>query len=79
MIARTAWTRRLRSRFLVQLRSGTAIEGILWRTEGRVVILRDVRIHAPGSTSPVRADGEVLVELDHIDYAQLAAPPSRST
>jgi small nuclear ribonucleoprotein (snRNP)-like protein len=55
---------------IVNLKSGTAFRGVVWRKRGSFVILRNAEIlkdKAGGS----RIDGEVLVERSDIDFIQV--------
>lgn len=68
----TFWARRLvtRKRVLVSLRSGSAVEGVLWKRRGRVVVLKSAQLHEPGS-APASMDGDVVVDRDQVEYTQV--------
>lgn len=73
---RRPWARlALSERLLVNLRSGDAIGGILRAQEGNVLVIADARVFqtdGPGEGRPV--DGEILVELGNVSFAQRLAP-----
>ncbi|MCQ4119876.1 hypothetical protein [Rhodococcus tibetensis] len=56
-------------RVVVNLRSGNAIAGIVTKSTPKVVIVRDAVVHEHG-VAPAPADGEILIERDHIDFIQ---------
>ena len=56
-------------RVVVNLRSGNAVAGIVTRATLKVVIVRDAVLHEHG-VAPAPADGEILIERDHIDFIQ---------
>ena len=57
------------ARLIVNLRSGTAIEGYLVRERGGLLFLRQAVVHEPGA-QPAPADGEVIVERRVVDFIQ---------
>jgi small nuclear ribonucleoprotein (snRNP)-like protein len=70
-----AWRRWIGRRVVVNLRTGTALTGVLWRVHrGGLLSLRDAVLHDQGAPSPVRVDGEAIIELDHVDYCQVTNP-----
>lgn len=69
------WWRRLRkTRLLVNLDNGSAVEGVLLRQRGPLLFLVDARLHEPGR-DPVRLDGEVVIERPRVLFTQ-AIPPT---
>lgn len=70
----TLWARRLvvRRRVLVQLRTGSAVEGVLWATRGRKTVLRGAQLHEPGADKPQPMDGTVVLDRDSVDWIQAA-------
>jgi len=56
-------------RVLVNLTTGSAIEGVLWDEKGALIVLRDARLHSDGGTAPL--DGEVIIERDRIEFVQV--------
>lgn len=70
------WARvALNERILVNLKSGKAIGGILWKERGGLLVLRDASIYELGS-NPVPLDGDTIIERVDIDFAQRLAPAS---
>lgn len=62
----------VRRRVLVSLRTGRALDGVLWdRTDGWLV-LRGARLLEPGS-DPVEVDGEATVDAAQVEWVQLLA------
>lgn len=59
----------MNKRVMVNLLSGTAVDGILWDDRGPLIVLRDANVHTNGQSSPL--DGEVIVERDQIDFTQV--------
>lgn len=56
-------------RVLVNLTSGSAVEGVLWDDRGPLIVLKDCSLHAEGGSAPL--DGEVVIERDRIDFVQV--------
>lgn len=57
-------------RVMVNLLSGSAIDGVLYDERGPLIVLRDCNLHSEGGQhAPL--DGEVIVERDHIDFVQV--------
>ena len=67
------WARRLmvRRRVLVNLRSGSAVTGLLWSRRGRVLVLKSAELLEQGS-APVVMDGDVILDRDQVEYVQAA-------
>lgn len=61
----------IHKRVLVNLTTGSAIEGVLYDDRGPLIILRDARLHNEGGSAPL--DGEVLVERERIDFVQVVS------
>jgi len=62
-------------RVLVNLKTGTAIAGVLWQQRRGLLILRNATLYRPdGVTNDL--DGDVLIEVDNVDFAQRLAPPT---
>lgn len=59
----------VRRRVVVNLRSGRAVEGVVVAQDGPLLIVKDARIHEPG-TEPSPVDGEVVVERSQVDFIQ---------
>lgn len=56
-------------RVMVNLTTGTAIDGVLWDERVPLIVLRDANVHTNGQTAPL--DGEVIIERDRIDFVQV--------
>lgn len=66
----------LRRRVLVNLKTGKALEGVLWTRRRGVLVLKDATLLEP-KAQPVPVDGEVLIERANVDFVQIApAAPS---
>lgn len=57
------------SHVVVNLTSGTALDGYLVRQDGPLLTLRAATVHEPGA-APAPADGELVVERSRIDFIQ---------
>lgn len=57
-------------RVVINLKSGTAVAGVVVAKKRSFCILRDAEVVEPGG-HPVRADGEILVDRCEIDYIQI--------
>jgi hypothetical protein len=63
--------RRLRSRLLVTLKSGTTFDGVLFAADRRVWVLRNAQALGAGDNgSTVPVDGEVLIFTADVEYVQ---------
>jgi hypothetical protein len=60
----------LRSRVVVNLLSGHAVAGVLWRRRGRYLVLRNAELMEPGNTRPTPIDGEAIVDRDQVLLVQ---------
>lgn len=62
---------------VVNLRSGTALRGIIYRHAGRYLVIRQAEMLAdrgvPAKGSPLAVDGEVLVAQADVDFVQVLA------
>lgn len=56
-------------RVVVNLTTGRAVEGVLVRVAGPLLIVKDARLHQPG-TVPVTVDGDVVIERSRVDFIQ---------
>lgn len=64
------WRTAVSERVLVNLKSGQAVDGVLWTRRGRFTVLRDAQLLEPGA-EPVRLDGEVVVDRGEIAFTQV--------
>jgi len=57
---------------IVNLRSGTAFRGVIWRISGPFLVLRNVEMTSDRDNVMRRAvDGEIIVERSQIDFIQV--------
>lgn len=57
---------------IVNLKSGTAFRGVVWRRRGPFVVLRKAELLRQAERSPATSlDGEVLVQRADIDFIQV--------
>lgn len=68
-MARTYGRLAISRRVMVNLTSGSAIEGVLWDERGPLIVLRDAALHADGGSAPL--DGEVVIDRSRIDFVQV--------
>jgi hypothetical protein len=66
----------LHRRAIVSLKSGSAFRGVLFDHRGDLYVLKDTEFLEVGRGA-VRMDGDVVVDLDAVDFIQLvpALPP----
>lgn len=64
------WRRHVRSRVVVNLRSGSAIEGVLYRADTKLLEIKNPTVHEPGA-EPAPADGSMVIERSNVDYVQI--------
>ena len=58
-------------RVMVNLTSGSAIDGILWDERAPLLVLRDANLHGEGGSAPL--DGDVIIERDRIAFVQVVS------
>lgn len=63
----------IRRRVLVNLLSGSAVDGVLWMRRGGILVLREARLIESGA-EPAPMDGEVLIDRARVDFIQAAWP-----
>lgn len=61
----------IRRRVLVQLHSGRAFTGVLYRRRGRLVVLKAAEMLEPNN-QPTPMDGDVILDRGEIEYVQAA-------
>lgn len=59
----------IRRRVLVQLHSGRAFTGVLYRRRGRLIVLKNAEMLEPGN-QPTTMDGEVVLDRGEVEYVQ---------
>lgn len=64
------WRRYVRSRVVVNLRTGNAVAGVLYRCSRGLVEVKDAVVHEPGAPA-AEADGVIVIELANVDYIQI--------
>lgn len=71
-MARTYGRLALNRRVMVNLVSGSAIQGVLYDDRGPLIVLKDAHLHLDkDNATPL--DGEVIVERDRIDFVQVVS------
>lgn len=64
-----AWRRSaLHRRVLVNLKSGTAVAGVLYAKRGPLLILKSAELIE--ATRVTKMDGEILIERANVDFVQ---------
>lgn len=58
-------------RVVVNLKSGTAICGVVTEQKRKFCVVRDAEVIEPGVRTPTRADGAIVIGRNEIDYIQL--------
>lgn len=61
----------IRRRVLVQLHSGRAFTGVLYRRRGRLIVLKSAEMLEPNN-QPTPMDGDVILDRGEIEYVQAA-------
>lgn len=64
------WAPLLARRAVVNMHDGTAVDGVLVRRDGALLVLREAVIHDGVSDNPPRADGEVVIDRMQVAYLQ---------
>lgn len=59
----------MNKRVMVNLTTGTAIDGILWGDRGPLIVLKDANVHTNGQSAAL--DSEVIIERTRIDFVQV--------
>lgn len=64
-------------KIIINLKSGTALRGLMYRHAGRYLVLREAdllqSLGQPGNGKAVKMDGEVLVLSADIDFIQVVS------
>lgn len=60
----------VRDRVVVNLHTGQAVTGVLWRRTGRHLVLRNAALVEPGNSRPNPMDGEAIVDRDQVLLVQ---------
>lgn len=60
-------------RVLANLIDGSAIEGLLIRRSGPLLVLADCTLYTP-SAEPAQLDGDIYLERERVLYLQTAPP-----
>ncbi|WP_218717089.1 hypothetical protein [Nocardia sp. MH4] len=55
-------------RVVVNLRTGTAVSGVVTEIRGPLLIVRDATVHDGDQAAP--ADGEIVIDRANVDYIQ---------
>lgn len=64
------WAPLVARRAVVNLHDGTAVDGVLVRQDGPLLVLREAVIHDGTSDGPPMADGELVVDRAQVAYLQ---------
>lgn len=59
----------VRRRVLVNLTTGQAIEGVLLRQSGPLLVVANATLHEPNA-EPASLDGEAVIERDRVAFIQ---------
>lgn len=59
----------LNKRIMVNLTTGTAIDGVLWDDRGPLIVLKDANVHTNGQSAAL--DSEVIIDRARIDFVQV--------
>lgn len=65
------WSRlAVRRRVVVNLEGGTAMQGILYRKVGELLVLREA-VYLEAGHEPLPIDGEALIDINTVLYTQV--------
>lgn len=59
----------LRRRVIVNLADGQAIEGVLYRQVGPLLVVKNATLLEPGA-EPLPMDGDVVIERERVQFIQ---------
>jgi hypothetical protein len=68
-VARSYGKLALNKRIMVNLTTGTAIDGVLWDDRGPLIVLKDANVHTNGQSAAL--DSEVIIDRARIDFVQV--------
>jgi hypothetical protein len=57
-------------RVVVNVKSGTALRGLLWERRGGYLVLREAELLVPRQ-APTSMDGEVAIPAEAVDFIQV--------
>lgn len=55
---------------MINLKTGKALQGVLFAKRGPLLVLKDVSLHESGQKIPL--DGDVVTERSNVDFIQVA-------
>jgi hypothetical protein len=64
------WRRHVRHRVVVNLKTGSAVSGVLYRADSQLLEIKEPTVHEPGAES-ASADGSMVIERSNVDYVQI--------
>lgn len=64
------WRRHVRHRVVVNLKTGSAVSGVLYRADSQLLEIKEPTVHEPGAES-TPADGSMVIERSNVDYVQI--------
>ncbi|MEV4902363.1 hypothetical protein AB0K08_13600 [Citricoccus sp. NPDC055426] len=64
-----SWSALTGRRVIVNLKAGTAVDGVLVARQGPLLMIREAVLHGD-SDQPVPLDGEVVIERSEVEYLQ---------
>lgn len=76
VVAGPGWVtlRRLRRTAVVTLKSGETFKGLLWRTDSRVIVVRNATaVATDGTGGHITVDGELVVFRADVAYVQITS------
>lgn len=56
---------------IVNLKSGSAFRGVVWRHRGPYVMIRNAQLLQADGAQPLSLDGEVVVQQRDVDFIQV--------
>jgi hypothetical protein len=65
------WRKLTKKSVVVNLRSGKAFHGVLFDTQGDLLILKQAMLYDPEAHDPVSVDGDVVVERLEVEFIQV--------
>lgn len=58
-------------RVIVNAVDDSALEGVLWKSRGAWLVLRDVMLMEPGNPQRTAVDGEVVIHRSRVSFIQV--------
>lgn len=61
----------IRRKILINTKTDRTFRGILWKTTGRYLVLKNAEVLLEKNQSRMTMDGEVVIERSNVDFIQV--------